>query len=457
MATEGRRRRLSTGTALLAILAGSGVAEAAGYAIREQSAAGQGSSYAGMTAGEGGVSAMFFNPAALALVDKPTIEQDLTLIIPDAKVSGASASTVLGTPVPGQASPSDAYPDIGVPAFYGAYPIDDQWHLGLSLNAPFGLGTKYDEDWAGRYHAVKSKLFSITGTPTLSWQPKPWLSLGAGLAVQYIHAELTNAVDFGTIGAIVQSRAGRPLPVAVAPGSQDGKAKVEGDDVGVGVALGVIAEPIDGTRLGLSYRSQIRHGIDGDATFDLGTSGVGAIVAAATGQFQDTGARASLTTPTMVSFGASQKVGEKWTLLGELAWTDWSQFNELRVQFDNPAQADSVTTEDWKDTWFASLGAAYRLNDQWTFRTGAAYDQSPVRDEERGPRIPDGDRYWLSAGASWSPWPDWTFDLGYSHIFIQDGDVRLSAGGVGNATRGNLQAAYESHIDIVAVAARIAF
>ena len=372
-------------------------------------------------------------------------------------MSSASASTILGTPIPGQAGQPDGYPDIGVPALYSAYPITDHLNVGLSLNAPWGLGTKYDGDWVGRYHAVKSKLFSITGTPTISWQPRPWLSLGGGISIEYLHAELTNAVDFGTIGAIVQGRSGQPLPIAPVPGGQDGKAKVEGDDVGVGAVLGIIVEPVDGTRLGLSYRSQISHSIDGNADFDLGNSGVGAIVAAATGQFVDTGARASLTVPTMVSFGASQAIGEHLTLLGEVQWTDWSQFDQLRVQFDNPAQADSVTTQNWHDTWFASLGAAYRFNEQWTVRTGVAYDESPVPAADRSPRIPDSDRYWLSAGASWSPWPDWTFDLGYSHIFMPDGNVNLSTDGAGNATRGNLQASYASHIDIVAVAARVAF
>ncbi len=447
---------LGTSAAAL-VLTASSASHASGYAIREQSASGQGSSFAGMTAGEGGLSAMFFNPAALGFVRKPTIEQHVSLVVPDAELVSSSAATVLGTPIGGRTSQSDVFPDVGVPALYAAYPIDDAWTIGLAVNAPYGLGSKYDEDWVGRYHAVKSKLFSINATPTIAWRPTSWLTLGGGFSTQYIHAELTNAVDFGTIGAIIQDRSGQALPITPQPGAQDGKAKVEGDDIGFGVVLGAIAEPVEGTRVGLSYRSQISQDIKGDADFDLGTSGMGAIVSAATGQFVDTGASASLTTPTTVSLGLSQAIGADLTLLADLQWTDWSQFDELRIDFDNPAQAASVTAQAWEDTWFASVGAAYRLSDAWTLRAGAAYDQSPVPDADRTPRIPDGDRYWLSAGVSWSPIEDWTFDLGYSHIFVEDSTVDLSASGAGNATRGDLQASYESRIDIIAVAARVSF
>ena len=84
---------------------------------------------------------------------------------------------------------------------------------GMALNAPYGLGSKYDEDWVGRYHAIKSKLFSITATPTVAWRPLSWLTLGGGVSAQYIHAELTNALDFGTIGAVLQNRSGQALPI----------------------------------------------------------------------------------------------------------------------------------------------------------------------------------------------------------------------------------------------------
>ena len=63
----------------------------------------------------------------------------------------------------------------------------------------------------------------------------------------------------------------------------------------------------------------------------------------------------------------------------------------------------------------------------WSWRGGLAYDQTPVRDAFRTPRLPDNDRVWLTAGAQFQPARDWRFDLGAAfpaperNPFIQDG------------------------------------
>ena len=66
----------------------------------------------------------------------------------------------------------------------------------------------------------------------------------------------------------------------------------------------------------------------------------------------------------------------------------------------------------FKDVWRFSVGANYRYNDQWMFRGGIAYDQTPVRDEFRTPRLPDSDRTWLSFGAQYKWSPALKFDVG---------------------------------------------
>ena len=144
--------------------------------------------------------------------------------------------------------------------------------------------------------------------------------------------------------------------------------------------------------------------------------------------------------------------------MGGLQWTEWSVFDELRIEFDNAAQGDSVTREDWKDTWFASLGATYRpLDSPWTLRAGVAYDQTPLDTGTRTPRIPDGDRYWLSAGASYRPLPWLSLTAAYTHLFVDDAELDLGTSDTGSTFRGNLTGSYESSVDIVAVSARLLF
>jgi long-chain fatty acid transport protein len=200
----------------------------------------------------------------------------------------------------------------------------------------------------------------------------------------------------------------------------------------------------------------VSHRLEGDADFDLG-SGIGNTVSALTGQFNDTGAGASVQLPEQVSVGVHQDITDEVAVMGEVQWTHWSRLGELRVEFDNPAQADSVTEENWENTWFVAFGGTYKPFEDWTFKLGVAFDQTPVPDRTRTPRIPDEDRYWLSAGVAYEP-TDWlSLNLGYTHIFMPDADIDLTFDDPNNAARGTLQGQYESRIDIVALQARVRF
>ena len=136
--------------------------------------------------------------------------------------------------------------------------------------------------------------------------------------------------------------------------------------------------------------------------------------------------------------------------MAEAQWTQWSSFDELKVKFDNSAQPDNVTKENWHDSWFFALGATWRPLDQLTLRTGVAFDQSPATDRYRTPRIPDGDRYWLSFGLDWKPVQWASLDLGYSHIWVDDTKVDLN-GTESSPPGGSLKAKYESSIDVATI------
>ena len=58
------------------------------------------------------------------------------------------------------------------------------------------------------------------------------------------------------------------------------------------------------------------------------------------------------------------------------------------------------------------MGTTYRPNSQWALRFGVAYDQSPIEDVHRTPRIPTGDRIWVALGASYAINPSMAIDAG---------------------------------------------
>jgi long-chain fatty acid transport protein len=431
-------------------------AHAAGFALKEQSGTGLGNAFAGQAAGTDDISAMFFNPATMTRQSGSRVSAAASLIMPQVKVRKASASTVTGAPIGGGNGGSDAADDLILPAFYALWDLDESFglghklRLGLGVNVPFGLETDYTDGWAGRYHALHSKLSTLNLNPTIAFEPIRGLSLGAGLQLQYADATLSNAIDFGTIGAL------SGIPFAV-PAAQDGRARVSGNDWSYGFTLGALVEPWPGTRIGLGYRSKIQHRLRGRASFRLDDAGVGAVLSTATGAFVNTDAEADVTTPESVDFGVYQALGERWAITGEAQWTRWSQFKDLTIKFANPAQPDSFTDDDWTDSWFFAIGLIFRPTDAWSLRAGYAYDQSPVPNRTRTPRIPDNDRHWLAIGASYQPIPSLLFAAGYTHIFVRDASIDLSATSAGDTFRGNLSGKTESAIDIVSVQAEWRF
>ncbi|MFC7474721.1 OmpP1/FadL family transporter [Dankookia sp. GCM10030260] len=429
-------------------LALAGQAGATGYELREHSAVGQGASFAGAAARDDDPSMMFFNPAAMSSL--PGVQGAIvgSGIFPSAESTSGNATrnaALGGSRITGSTG-GDIGLDAFVPAMHTTLQLAPDWHFGLSVTAPWGLVTKQAEDSIARYHALTSSLKTVNITPAVSWQVLPSLSIGAGLQIQYASARLSNAVDFGAIGAAQR------IPGFV-PGARDGRSTVTGDNTAVGLTLGAQWQPLTNTRVGLAFRSAMFHTLEGDAQFQAVPFPI-----SLSPSFANTLAQAKLVTPETVTFGLRQRIDDRWTALAGLEWTNWSRFRDLTVTFDN-GRAPSVTEERWRDTVFASLGGEYRWNEDLTLRAGVAYDQTPVRDADRTPRIPDNDRYWLSAGASYQMNRNITLSAAYTHIFAADASVNLKDPGPNNTNlfRGNLASTYSASVDIVTAQLRFAF
>ena len=450
---QARRRRSAVALLVLSVTAAGEQALASGYALREQSATALGNAMAGATAGAEDLSYMFFNPAALTRLSGNQLLGATHVIVPHLEMKDVSASTG-GISIGGGNGGSNAGEDGVVPVFYGMWDtqqslqLDKNIKMGLGVNVPFGVRTDYDDGWAGRYHALHSKVLAVNVNPAVAWEVFDGLSVGAGLQAQYFDARLTNAIDFGSIG---QALGGVPT-------QQDGTAKATGDGWGYGFNLGVLYEPWQGTRFGAAYRSAIHHTLKGNGNFQLDAAGTGQrLVVATGGLFQDTPIKANLTTPETVAFGAYHDLSPEWAVMGEAAWTRWSRFRNLTIKFNNPAQPNNVTEEDWRDTWFFALGLTWRPDERWTLRGGAAFDQDPNRNRTRTPRLPTDDRYWLSLGVGYRPFDNLTFDFGYTHVFIKNTSIDLTADQPGNQVRGNLSGKAEGSADVFGVQASWVF
>lgn len=430
------RRMLQSIAALLPLFltleffATTSTALASGFAILEQSVRGLGSAFSNSAAADD-ASTIFFNPAGLTRLSNNSAIAAGYYIFPTALFQDRGSVDVTGAPLTG-GDGGDGGVNIFVPNFYAVWNAGDRIKLGLGVNSPFGLKTRYDRDWVGRYYAINSELVTININPTVAAKLTDNLSLGAGINLQYAEAKLSNAIDFGLIGA---------ARLRTSPQTADGSVELEGDDWSWGYNLGLLYEPNRKTRFGLAYRSAITHDLEGEANFNV-PAAVSALTA--TGRFQDGSVKGELNLPDTLSVNAYHQISRRVALTGDVTWTNWSRFEELRVTFDNPTEPESIIPNNWHDTFRYSLGIDYAVSEAWKLRAGVSYDPSPVDGTYRSPRIPDSNRTWLAIGASFKASEAIDFDIGYAHLFVDDSNIDLSS-----STSGNLRGKVDSDVDII--------
>jgi long-chain fatty acid transport protein len=455
-----RPRRVAAAVATLCAL-GAGQAFGAAFALQENSGSGLGNAFAGGAAFTEDVSGMWSNPATLSKRTRMEAAAALHIITPEIKFHDGGSVAAFGQPLGG--SGGDAGGTAAVPNMYIAVPINRQWVFGLGINAPFGLKTEYDSDWMGRYQALKSEVKTINVNPAISWQATPNFSLGVGLNWQRIDAELTNAVNYsGAIATAAQTAAGAgqipaalvPQIVAATPGL-DTHAKVDGDDDAWGWNVGVLWDVSPTTRVGASYRSEIKYDVRGNASFDNPTVTVppalAPVVGVLTGAINTTrlynsGVQADIKLPAIANVSFFSTINPQWDVMADVQWTGWSSIKDLTFNRTDGTGVLSTTPENFDDVWRVSVGTNYRHNDRWMFRGGIAFDQSPVNTHDRTPRLPDNDRWWFSVGAQYKFSPQLKLDAGFTYITAKDASISQNAGST--AAFGLLQGSYDASVTI---------
>jgi long-chain fatty acid transport protein len=403
---------------------------AGGFELRESSAHAQGTAYAGAAASDDDPSFLFYNPAAAGGVQTWDVSINGTGLLLGSS-GNFTGTTAAGTPAGGVTNPTGFVSNDFIPSIAARLRLTDQLAVGLSVSTPWGEVTKYPFDWTGRYYAMTTRLTSINIQPVISYQVWPSLTFAAGPQIQYLNAELSEAIDFGTIGA------GLGFPGAV-PGGDDGFVQLHGNSWAAGYTLGAMWKPSRDFSFGVTYRSGIDQTLSGSENFTYDDARIAATINALTGAFSDSGGSTDLPTPASVFAGGRYNIDSRWTALAGLEWTNWSALHQLLVVPSNPANPQSLTVLDWNNSWFGSLGVEYRVDDQWKLRLGTAYDEAAAPSATVEPRIPDVNRYWISGGVgyAWSEVVD--FDLAVSHLFTPHSTINQSVLQPGNDIRGSL-------------------
>jgi long-chain fatty acid transport protein len=453
-------RRTLTTTLLCSAVALSPIAvQASGFALLEQSGSRLSTAFAGSGVAADDATSMFFNPAGMSRLEHAQLIALTSGIEISSKFRSSGSTAAFGQPLGG--SGGDAGDWNLVPGAYLSVPAGERFSVGLGINAPFGLKLDYQDGWVGRFQALKSEIETLNVNPSVSMRVNDRLSIGAGISYQHLQAELTNAVNYSAVVAqgVQQLVAQGQIPAQAVPtilaanAGLEGGARVRGDDTGWGYNVGVLFDASKTTRIGLSYRSAIDYNLRGSIRFTapatIGNPVGAAIVAgaSASGAPLSSGlVSVDLKVPDSALLSMQQQVGDKLTLLGDVAWTGWSTVQELRVVRDSGATV-SVTPERWRDVLRYAIGASYEFAPRLTLRAGTAYDNTPVPDATRTPRLPDTDRVWVTLGGRWQSTDALLVDFGYAHLFSSDVPLRQNAGNT--AASGLLLGNQESGINIV--------
>lgn len=439
-------------------------AAASGYHFGTQSVTAQ--STANSSAAEAAdATGIFYNPAALTKLESSEVTAALNLVAPYIRYEATEAKHIAGTDVRGGSRSGKITKNVvAAPHIYGAYKLNDRVTLGLGVYVPFGSATEYEKDSVLRYNMNKLGLTSIAIEPVAAFKASDRHSFGVGLIVQHSSAELRKFADWG-------AARNQPLPngeTVNLAGMADGVADVKGKDWGFGYHLAWLYDINDKARVGVNYRSKVDHELKGTAKWDAASPLAAAQRAtiAQAGFVPSEDASVKIVTPESLSVHGMYRVNNQLNVFGDVTWTRHSRFNTVDLYFANPKmlgvnpQTGTPVTSNkttlkpnWRDTYKVAVGASYQYSEPLQLRAGVAFDQSPVRNaDERMATLPDGNRVWFSAGVKYTHAKRHVFDLAYSHIHINDTEMRgARATGTDVDSKGTVAAKFKNYANIVGV------
>ncbi len=444
-------------------------AYSSGFFLIEQSVSAMGAAYAGGAAYNEDSSTIWFNPAGMIHICGNEIVAGGHTVIPIVDYNDRGSIAIdgftgliaaggvpnsiqmLGAAV-GSDDPDgrDGGETAFVPQAYFSSQINRCLWVGLGVTSPYGLVTDYKDGWRGRYHAIRSAVTTVNINPSFAWKINNCFSVGAGFDAMYLHAKLTNAVDFGLIGvANLGTTAAHNNDLY--PQKADGKVELKGNSWGYGGNVGILWEPCNTTRFGVHYRSEVKHHVKGREKFKDIPPGIETTPLSAV--FVNTGAKAALTLPMQLSVSGYHELTKCCSVMADITWTKWSSLKELRFKFNNPLQPDGVTTLKWKSSLRYSLGLRYCPTNCLVTRFGVALDETPIPNKKyRTPRIPGQDRFWTTLGFGYWFNQCTRLDVAYAHLFVKHPKLDSASDLLTtqeNWFKGGLSGVYDAYTDII--------
>lgn len=284
---------------------------------------------------------------------------------------------------------------------------------------------------------------SFALNPSLAYTLNSHLAVSVGLDTTYFEPARANAstacVGLAADGVLPLYTCSDAISYAPANVAGGRVGSVDGDGWGYGYNLGATLTLGEGTRLGMRYRSGMQVDVADETVFHT----AGPLLSTDLARLTDQAVIAGLGLPESFAVSASHRLSDQWSIAGDVTWVNWSQFEDARIASSKDSRF-GTSTEDWENTYRYTLGVNYQHNDQWKYRVGTIYDQSPPSNYRAGAAQPliNEELVWVAFGVGFSPTPRLSLDVGYAYPVFTDPHVS-------NGVQHNLAGQFEGESDIL--------
>lgn len=412
-----------------------------------------GSVNSGAAAEGSDASVIFANPAALTRFKRAELTQGAAYIAIDhtytSNRNNDGAPTNQGTQGSnGQVFDRQDGADVGAlaPNTYIAIPLSNKTVMGFSASGSHGLVLHYDENFPGRNQGRDIDFKVIRLNLALAHKLTDQFSLGANLSAERFYQKAIVKLNYEDairrqVGAMtggtpdqVNALVGQILGGAAGgtPPETDAKLRVFG--TAYNIQLGVLWEPSENTRIGLSYRPDTKFRNSGK--FTLNDSQQQA-------DFRDFLAGNPLTAQSADDLQPNQRVKQNITLNDELRLSIFhhatpkldlmasytrqdyrvSKLEYYRERNDRPIE---IIPQNFKVANSYRIGFNYKMYNRLTVRAGIAAENGVVDDQNRITILPDSDRIFYGLGGTLDLSRDRALHFAYSFLDTKPAKVGLN-------------------------------
>jgi long-chain fatty acid transport protein len=340
-------------------------------------------------------SAIYYNPAGLVQVPRWQLQTGSSFLKMDSEHTDPSGKT----------DKSDAG-WVAAPHLYFSYgQPEGKWALGVGLNTPFGLISRWNNDSFSRNYTTEARMAASVLNPTVAYAVTDRLSFGAGL----------DYVDISDVGLK------QKVPFT------DGDAEFNADGHAWGYNFGALWKASARHSFGLSYRSQVNVPVSGEVELKNVTEPVASMFLGGASSYK-TGAQTEFKFPQSVALGYGFHANDRWTMFADYEWVNWNTTQETKFTYDqNNAILPQSIERRWRNTNNLGVGAEFKARDWWDVRFGSFVYERVVPSSTLESQIPDAGRVGLTLGSGFH-FGKTSVDVGYTAILLRSRSVDNNAG-----------------------------